>query len=62
MSKTIVVMLSETASELKEDLMNQVRFTYLEARKEVRAQLDAVYADKSNFVVRKEVKNNNVYF
>lgn len=61
MSKTIVVMLSETASELKEDLMNQVRFTYLEARKEVRAQLDAVYADKSNFVVRKEVKNN-VYF
>lgn len=58
MSKTIVVMLSETASELKEDLMNQVRFTYLEARKEVRAQLDAVYADKSNFVVRKEVKNN----
>jgi hypothetical protein len=58
MSKTIVVMLSETASELKEDLMNQVRFTYLEARKEVRAQLDAVYADKNNFVVRKEVKNN----
>lgn len=58
MSKTIVVMLSETASELKEDLMNQVRFTYLEARKEVRAQLDAVYADKNNFVVRKEVQNN----
>lgn len=58
MAKTIVVMLSETASELKEDLMNQVRFTYLEARKEVRAQLDAVYADKNNFVVRKEVKNN----
>ena len=58
MTKTIVVMLSETASELKEDLMNQVRFTYLEARKEVRAQLDAVYADKNNFVVRKEVKNN----
>lgn len=55
MSKTIVVMLSETAAELKEDLMNQVRFTYLEARKEVRAQLDAVYADKNNFVVRKEV-------
>ena len=58
MTKTIVVMLSETATELKEDLMNQVRFTYLEARKEVRAQLDAVYADKNNFVVRKEVKNN----
>ncbi|OQA51185.1 MAG: hypothetical protein BWY47_00176 [Bacteroidetes bacterium ADurb.Bin302] len=54
--KTIVVELSEIARERCNVILNEMR--YYVNMNNLKNELEAIYADKSNYIVRKEEKNN----
>lgn len=56
--KTIVVELSEIARERCNVILDEMRFVFREKYDNLKNELEAIYADKSNYIVREEVKNN----
>lgn len=52
--KTIVVELSEIARERCNVILDEMRFVFREKYDNLKNELEAIYANKSNYIIRKE--------